>query len=168
MNTYSSPSVYVNWLSFLSTFASSTDSPALQVRSTVFPVKKFFNFDLTNAAPFPGFTWRNSTEFYTTWPSVGRDESDHEITNFWRSKQSYAQLELKEHNEITFRRNMAYKTMLVSLHVPTTLYGCPSNSIDIPVLKSFDDTCAALTKRPNRLPGRCDRSEFNSVRFHAS
>jgi hypothetical protein len=48
------------------------------------------------------------------------------------------------------------------------LYGCPSTSIDIPVLKSFDDTCAALITRPNRLPWNCDRSEFNAMKYHES
>ena len=40
---------------------------------------------------------------------------------------------------------------------PTTLYGAPSNSMVIPVLKSLVDTWAALTTSDNCLPLTCTK-----------
>ena len=41
--------------------ALATFSPALKVFSTTLPVSAFLSFVLTKAAPFPGFTCKNST-----------------------------------------------------------------------------------------------------------
>ena len=60
----SSPSAYVNCVSFFSTEARSTVSPARHVFSTVLLVMKFFSLLRTNAAPFPGLTCKNSAAWW--------------------------------------------------------------------------------------------------------
>ncbi len=54
------PSAYVNWLSFFSTVADATVSPARNVLSIVLLVIEFFSFVRTKAAPLPGFTCKCS------------------------------------------------------------------------------------------------------------
>ena len=56
----SAPSAYVNWLSFFSTVADATVSPARNVLSIVLLVIEFFSFVRTKAAPLPGFTCKCS------------------------------------------------------------------------------------------------------------
>src|ERR1700721_2507027 len=63
MNTKSSPSRYRYCMSRLSTLATSTLMPALNVLSTTFPESTFFSLVRTNAGPLPGFTCWNSTTF---------------------------------------------------------------------------------------------------------
>src|SRR5262252_6018785 len=68
MNTNSSPSRYRYCISRLSTFATSTLTPALKVRSTTLPVITFFSLVRTNAPPLPGLTcWKSTTP--QSWPS---------------------------------------------------------------------------------------------------
>ncbi len=57
----SAPSAYVNWLSFFSTVADATVSPARNVLSIVLLVIEFFSFVRTKAAPLPGFTCKCTT-----------------------------------------------------------------------------------------------------------
>src|SRR6266576_1100561 len=66
MSTRSSPSRYRYCMSFRSTMASPTFTPALNVRSSTAPVFRFRSFVRTNAPPLPGFTCWNST----TWNRV--------------------------------------------------------------------------------------------------
>src|ERR1041384_2173804 len=66
MRTRSSPSRYRYCMSFRSTMASPTFTPALNVRSRTAPVFRFRSFVRTNAPPLPGFTCWNST----TWNNV--------------------------------------------------------------------------------------------------
>src|SRR5215469_7707604 len=61
MKTKSSPSRYRYCISRLSTFATSTRTPALNVRSTTLPDSTFFSLVRTKAPPLPGFTCWNST-----------------------------------------------------------------------------------------------------------
>src|SRR5215469_11555437 len=62
MNTKSSPSRYRYCISRLSTFATSTRTPALNVLSTTFPDNTFFSFVRTKAPPLPGLTcWKSTT-----------------------------------------------------------------------------------------------------------
>src|ERR1700728_4958342 len=63
MKTKSSPSRYRYCMSRLSTLATSTLMPALNVLSTTFPESTFFSLVRTNAGPLPGFTCWNSTTF---------------------------------------------------------------------------------------------------------
>src|SRR6266487_96797 len=69
MKTKSSPSRYRYCISRLSTLATSTFTPALNVRSTTLPDSTFFSFVRTNAPPLPGLTCWNSTTFQS-WPSM--------------------------------------------------------------------------------------------------
>src|SRR5216683_4331025 len=71
MKTNSSPSRYRYCISRLSTFATSTLTPALNVRSTTLPLITFFSLVRTNAPPLPGLTCWNSTTFQS-WPSMLR------------------------------------------------------------------------------------------------
>src|SRR3954453_10175831 len=66
MKTKSSPSEYRYCISRRSTVAVSTLVPALNVRSTTWPVSTFFSLVRTNAPPLPGFTCWNSTTFHST------------------------------------------------------------------------------------------------------
>src|SRR5215469_16785594 len=62
MNTKSSPSRYRYCISRLSTFATSTRTPALNVLSTTLPDSTFFSFVRTKAPPLPGLTcWKSTT-----------------------------------------------------------------------------------------------------------
>src|SRR5215470_10250337 len=61
MKTKSSPSRYRYCISRLSTLATSTRTPALNVRSTTLPDNTFFSFVRTKAPPLPGLTCWNST-----------------------------------------------------------------------------------------------------------
>src|SRR5260370_14014041 len=63
MKTNSSPSRYRYCISRLSTFATSTLTPALNVRSTTLPDSTFFSLVRTIAPPLPGLTCWNSTTF---------------------------------------------------------------------------------------------------------
>src|ERR1700742_3203690 len=65
MNTKSSPSRYRYCMSRLSTLATSTLMPALNVLSTTFPDITFFSLVRTKAGPLPGFTCWNSTTFHS-------------------------------------------------------------------------------------------------------
>src|ERR1700691_2884585 len=69
MNTNSSPSRYRYCISRRSTFATSTLTPALKVRSTTLPDITFFSLVRTKAPPLPGLTCWNSTTFHS-WPSM--------------------------------------------------------------------------------------------------
>src|SRR6266702_3291378 len=71
MKTNSSPSRYRYCISRLSTFATSTLTPALNVRSTTLPLMTLFSLVRTNAPPLPGLTCWNSTTFHS-WPSMLR------------------------------------------------------------------------------------------------
>src|ERR1700759_4698382 len=71
MNTKSSPSRYRYCMSRLSTLASSTLTPALNVRSTTLPVMMFLSLERTKAPPLPGFTCWNSTTVHRL-PSMFR------------------------------------------------------------------------------------------------
>src|SRR5215470_16574795 len=71
MKTNSSPSRYRYCISRLSTLATSTLTPALNVRSTTLPLSTFFSLVRTNAPPLPGLTCWNSTTFQS-WPSMLR------------------------------------------------------------------------------------------------
>src|SRR5215831_19423211 len=71
MKTNSSPSRYRYCISRRSTFATSTLTPALNVRSTTLPLMTFFSLVRTNAPPLPGLTCWNSTTFQS-WPSMLR------------------------------------------------------------------------------------------------
>src|SRR5437763_5419819 len=66
MKTKPSPSEYRYCISRRSTVAVSTLVPALNVRSTTWPVSTFFSLVRTNAPPLPGFTCWNSTTFHST------------------------------------------------------------------------------------------------------
>src|SRR3954452_13619052 len=66
MKTKSSPSEYRYCISRRSTVAVSTLVPALNVRSTTWPVSTFFSLVRTNAPPLPGLTCWNSTTFHST------------------------------------------------------------------------------------------------------
>src|SRR5665648_164283 len=68
MNTKSSPSLYRYCMSRLSTFAVSTFTPALNVRSTTLPESTFLSLVRTKAPPLPGLTCWNSTTVQS-WPS---------------------------------------------------------------------------------------------------
>src|SRR5580692_2731758 len=68
MNTKSSPSRNRYCISRLSTFATSTLMPALNVLSTTLPDSTFFSLVRTKAGPLPGLTCWNSTTFQS-WPS---------------------------------------------------------------------------------------------------
>src|SRR5215472_2054590 len=61
MKTKSSPSRYRYCISRLSTLATSTRTPALNVRSTTLPDSTFFSLVRTKAPPLPGLTCWNST-----------------------------------------------------------------------------------------------------------
>src|SRR5579862_2265574 len=63
MNTKSSPSRYRYCMSRLSTLATSTLMPALNVLSTTLPDITFFSLVRTKAGPLPGLTCWNSTTF---------------------------------------------------------------------------------------------------------
>src|ERR1700761_2775016 len=65
MNTKSSPSRYRYCISRLSTLATSTLMPALNVLSTTLPDMTFFSLVRTKAGPLPGFTCWNSTTFHS-------------------------------------------------------------------------------------------------------
>src|SRR5215469_1503292 len=65
MNTKSSPSRYRYCMSRLSTLATSTLTPALNVLSTTLPVSTFFSLVRTKAGPLPGLTCWNSTTFHS-------------------------------------------------------------------------------------------------------
>src|SRR5215472_5657997 len=69
MKTNSSPSRYRYCISRLSTLATSTLTPALNVRSTTLPDITFFSLVRTNAPPLPGLTCWNSTTLQS-WPSM--------------------------------------------------------------------------------------------------
>src|SRR5260370_3358477 len=69
MNTKSSPSRYRYCICRLSTLATSTFMPALNVRSTTLPDSTFFSLVRTKAPPLPGLTCWNSTTFQS-WPSM--------------------------------------------------------------------------------------------------
>mmetsp|Transcript_11003 Transcript_11003/g.36166 ORF Transcript_11003/g.36166 Transcript_11003/m.36166 type:complete len:212 (+) Transcript_11003:2794-3429(+) len=66
INTYSSPSMYVNCIFRFTTDASSIFSVERKVFSTELPVSRFLSFDRTNAAPLPGLTCINSSTLYGT------------------------------------------------------------------------------------------------------
>src|SRR3954469_25829367 len=66
MKTKSSPSAYKYCISRRSTVAVSTLVPALNVRSTTWPVRTFLSLVRTNAPPLPGLTCWNSTTFQRT------------------------------------------------------------------------------------------------------
>src|SRR3954451_5803060 len=66
MKTKSSPSEYRYCISRRSTVAVSTLVPALNVRSTTWPVSTFLSLVRTNAPPLPGLTCWNSTTFHST------------------------------------------------------------------------------------------------------
>src|SRR5665647_3382041 len=68
MKTKSVPSLYRYCMSRLSTLAVSTFTPALNVRSTTFPVSTFLSLVRTKAPPLPGLTCWNSTTVQS-WPS---------------------------------------------------------------------------------------------------
>ena len=55
------PALYKYCISLRLSIAFATFSPALNVFSKTLPVSTFFSFVLTNAAPLPGFTCKNST-----------------------------------------------------------------------------------------------------------
>src|SRR5580698_114541 len=62
MNTKSSPSRYRYCISRLSTLATSTRTPALNVLSTTLPDSTFFSLVRTKAPPLPGLTcWKSTT-----------------------------------------------------------------------------------------------------------
>src|SRR6201999_2589656 len=63
MNTKASPSRYRYCMSRLSTLATSTLMPALNVLSTTLPDMTFFSLVRTKAGPLPGLTCWNSTTF---------------------------------------------------------------------------------------------------------
>src|SRR6201999_47339 len=63
MNTKASPSRYRYCMSRLSTLATSTLMPALNVLSTTLPDITFFSLVRTKAGPLPGLTCWNSTTF---------------------------------------------------------------------------------------------------------
>src|ERR1700759_3739085 len=65
MNTKSSPSRYRYCMSRLSTLATSTLMPALNVLSTTLPDITFFSLVRTKAGPLPGLTCWNSTTFHS-------------------------------------------------------------------------------------------------------
>src|ERR1700761_7901078 len=65
MKTKSSPSRYRYCMSRLSTLATSTLMPALNVFSTTLPDMTFFSLVRTKAGPFPGLTCWNSTTFHS-------------------------------------------------------------------------------------------------------
>src|SRR5512146_3439966 len=65
MNTKSSPSRYRYCMSRLSTLATSTLMPALNVLSTTLPDSTFFSLVRTKAGPLPGLTCWNSTTFHS-------------------------------------------------------------------------------------------------------
>src|SRR6516164_8551624 len=65
MNTKSSPSRYRYCISRLSTLATSTLTPALNVLSTTLPDSTFFSLVRTKAGPLPGLTCWNSTTFHS-------------------------------------------------------------------------------------------------------
>src|ERR1700735_3296320 len=65
MKTKSSPSRYRYCMSRLSTLATSTLMPALNVLSTTLPDITFFSLVRTKAGPLPGFTCWNSTTFHS-------------------------------------------------------------------------------------------------------
>src|SRR5215469_2099636 len=65
MNTKSSPSRYRYCISRLSTLATSTFTPALNVLSTTLPDSTFFSLVRTKAPPLPGLTCWNSTTFHS-------------------------------------------------------------------------------------------------------
>src|SRR6185437_13208733 len=69
MKTNSSPSRYRYCISRLSTLATSTLTPALNVRSTTLPDITFLSLVRTKAPPLPGLTCWNSTTFQS-WPSM--------------------------------------------------------------------------------------------------
>src|SRR5215469_620251 len=71
MKTKSSPSRYRYCISRLSTLATSTRTPALNVRSTTLPDSTFFSLVRTNAPPLPGLTCWNSTTLQSA-PSMLR------------------------------------------------------------------------------------------------
>src|SRR3954465_13050490 len=66
MKTKSSPSEYRYCISRRSTVAVSTLVPALNVRSTTWPVRTFLSLVRTKAPPLPGLTCWNSTTFQST------------------------------------------------------------------------------------------------------
>src|SRR5665648_321119 len=68
MNTKSSPSLYRYCMSRLSTFAVSTFTPALNVRSTTLPESTFLCLVRTKAPPLPGLTCCTPTTVQS-WPS---------------------------------------------------------------------------------------------------
>src|SRR5665648_904338 len=68
MKMKSVPSLYRYCMSRLSTLAVSTFTPALNVRSTTFPVSTFLSLVRTKAPPLPGLTCWNSTTVQS-WPS---------------------------------------------------------------------------------------------------
>src|SRR5215469_15449997 len=65
MNTKSSPSRYRYCMSRLSTLATSTLTPALNVLSTTLPDITFFSLVRTKAPPLPGLTCWKSTTFHS-------------------------------------------------------------------------------------------------------
>src|SRR5699024_463736 len=69
MKLYRSPSLYKYCISTRSIRACGNFSVGLKVFSTTPPLITFFNFVLTNAAPFPGLTCWNSI-ICTTLPSI--------------------------------------------------------------------------------------------------
>src|SRR6202142_2450731 len=71
MNTNSPPPRYRYCISRRSTFATSTLTPALKVRSTTLPDSTFFSLVRTKAPPLPGLTcWKSTT--FQSWPSMLR------------------------------------------------------------------------------------------------
>src|SRR5512141_3122139 len=78
MNTYSSPSRYRNCMSFFSSSACSTRTPALNVRSNTLPFFRLRSLVRTKAPPLPGLTCWNST-------TVNRPLSSSSVIPFFRS-----------------------------------------------------------------------------------
>src|SRR5216683_67877 len=69
MKTNSAPSRYRYCISRLSTLATSTLTPALNVLSTTLPERMFFSLVRTKAPPLPGLTcWKSTT--VQSWPSM--------------------------------------------------------------------------------------------------
>src|ERR1700730_4700516 len=67
MNTKSAPSRYRYCISRRSMVATSTLTPALNVRSTTLPEVMFFSLVRTKAGPLPGLTCWNSTTVHRPW-----------------------------------------------------------------------------------------------------
>jgi hypothetical protein len=152
----SSPSAYVNCVSFFSTDARSTVSPARHVFSTVLLVMKFFSLLRTKAAPLPGLTCRNSAGgggAHSCGSAADTPPAATMFTSCWG------------HSPIECRRALQSPATPPPLQpcarrAPTTLYGAPSISIVMPVLKSLDDTWAARTTKPTpRADMRCRGGE---------